>query len=257
MKTGTARLQGAAVRLYRVALLAYPRAFRRVYGAPLRQAFCDHLRASARQGTAAVLLVCVAEFVDLASTAAKERRDAALAPLRCRALLRYPGLLLGGLVGLLWLACDVLAYATPAGDPGGFAETLPGDLMLLAMPLAATVAGFFGGRHARRVAAGMREGMVVGLVGAAMMAAGMLVLMLLWMPAIEATAQGDPGVMRAFYTSGSASFDAWLWRDNLGGATILGIFAAGCGVLLGAAGGALGRLTACSPRRLRGGAVQR
>jgi hypothetical protein len=250
MKIGAARLLGVALRVYRLSLLAYPRAFRREYGALLRQAFRDRLRAAAEHGAATMLWVCLAEFVDLAATSAMERRDAALTLLTRGALLRYPGLLLGALVGLLWLVFDVLAYATPAGDPGGFAEALPADLMLLAMPLAAALAGFLGGRRERVPTAGMREGVVAGLLGTAMMAAGIVALMLLWMPAIEATAHGDPGMMRDYYTSGTASFDAWLWRDNLGAATILGCFAALCGLVLGAAGGALGCLAACGPRSL-------
>ncbi len=65
-----------AERLYRAALHAYPRAFRRAYGAALAQAFRDRSRdAYRRGGLGALLHVCGSELGDLATTAAKEHGD--------------------------------------------------------------------------------------------------------------------------------------------------------------------------------------
>ncbi len=66
--------------LYRVALLVYPRAFRRAYGHALTQAFRARSRDAYRQGgVGALLRVCGAELCDLAMTAVKEHGDEARA----------------------------------------------------------------------------------------------------------------------------------------------------------------------------------
>jgi hypothetical protein len=63
-------------RLYRAALLIYPRTFRRAYGDAMAQAFRDRCRAASRRaGVAGLLGVCGAELRDLVVTAAREHGD--------------------------------------------------------------------------------------------------------------------------------------------------------------------------------------
>jgi hypothetical protein len=241
----------AAERLYRLALLAYPHRVRRAYGELLRVTFRDRLRAAARRGAGTLLLICLVEFADLAATAARERRDAALASLHPRALLR-PGLLLGGLLGLLWLVPVIFAYVTPAGNQKDtycwalplfhFSDGWPHSLLLVALPLAATLAGFSGGRRTRGITAGMREGVVVGLLGTAMLAATIVALLQFWMPAVEYTDLGP-----ALYAGSATNIEAFEWSDNLVGLAWLGIFAAVSGLICGGVGGALGRLVVPRP----------
>ena len=62
-----------ALRVYRVLLAAYPKEFRREYGAQMEQAFRDLCREERRSGVIGLVKLWARVALDLASTATAER----------------------------------------------------------------------------------------------------------------------------------------------------------------------------------------
>jgi hypothetical protein len=76
MQTTSDRSLARHQRIYRTLLLAYPRAFRQVYGADMVQVFGDRLRDSrARSGRRASIRVWLLTLLDLFATAPLERME--------------------------------------------------------------------------------------------------------------------------------------------------------------------------------------
>jgi hypothetical protein len=243
MTDRASRLLRVIERLYRMALLAYPRSFRHGYGHAMTQVFRDRCRAAIRQsGAGGLLLMCLVEFCDLAASALRERGNAAGRLVTRTRVSEQPGLLFGVLVGLLYLVQNLISGLAPVNSPlQGIAHTLLDVIILAVMPLMIALAGFWSGRGTRVVQAGTSAGVWAACIASTIMAISLVGTMLLFWPEVEANALHDAGMLQDFHNSQADTFGEFLWEDNLGGAFFLTLFSLLCGGVLGTLGGWLGR----------------
>lgn len=186
--TGGYRLLAGSLRVYRVLLLAYPRAFRGEFGEELAQVFRTACREVMRQGGAAALLrFWGVMLVDLAVAAAAERLKEGFSMSRSNvARLGGIALLVASVAQIVFIAVQAaitldfaIAYTAPTGSPwigrGEAAVSLAPTLALLVLlgmiglhALGRTRTGAMGWVAITLIAVGLVVQVVAGMLASAL-----------------------------------------------------------------------------------------
>jgi hypothetical protein len=117
-------------------------------------------------------------------------------------------------------------------------------LLLAVVPLVVLCIGYRHAHRTRTTSAGALFAFVAASSTASIVLSSMVLITLLWLPSVRATALLDPSMMADWHQSGTASFDAFLINDNLQAGLVLAILtsilclvAAHLGGMLGVAAG--------------------
>lgn len=151
------------------------------------------------------------------------------------------GLRSGVMFGILWIvfnmANNLAAYDSPLYNTS---RAIAAILFTVGMPVVLTLTGFISGRKSRAMKDGAFAGLLAAAISATIAVVSLVVIMVLFWDTVRANAFQDPGMIGDWHRSGDATFDRFLWDDNLGGAFFMTLFSLIFGGLLGVLGGALG-----------------
>ena len=222
-----------AIRFYSLLLKFYPAPYRQAFTQQMLQTFKDHYNDMDEEERHMSVVFWFGVLSDELKGIAREQAIA---------LWRREWLFFGIILGILIIPLGAQVGLT-------FYVNLPSDLADV-LTLVSTfgpllvimLASFVTARKSGSILQGTITGLLAVLVGAAITIGTVAALMLLFWNIAVANALRDPGMLLDFRRSAAPTFADFVLDDSLRGAAILTTLAVVAGVVLGAAGGFLGRV---------------